>query len=349
MRFGKPSHVLDDSERWHIQYLKNIALAMTLLTLLLALGASGFMMIEGWNVFDSVYMTVITLSTVGFGEIHPLSQEGKIFCTLLIMVGMLVVTYCFSTLGTSILQGELRHFGRIHRMERAIKRFQDHIIVCGYGRLSQCVIPELLEQGEKVVVVEFRKAALEELRRVDIPYVPGNAFEDHTLITAGIKNAKALLTLLPDDANNVFVVLTARALNDRVRIVSRIETPEVEKKLRQAGANQVIAPYRVGSTRLVQQLLHPYVNDFLEILSGYDGDALVLEQVVVGNESPLIGKTLMESKIREKAGVLIAAILNKDGTLDFKPTGDTELAPGATLVAMGMKEDIEKLDQMIEA
>ncbi|MCB0352155.1 MAG: potassium channel protein [Bdellovibrionales bacterium] len=345
MREGPPQSSL--VTRWYIEYVQELVIAVLLVLILFSYGALGFVLIEGWSLLDSLYMTAITLSTVGFEEVHPLSQEGRVFCMVLIILGVTVFAYCFGTLGRTFLQGELQYFGKVFRMEKRIGQLKDHVIVCGYGRLAQFVVPELIERGENVVVVEEASDRVQQLLASQVLFIEGNAYDDDVLQRAGVTRARTLLALLSDDAHNVFITLSARGLNPDLTILARTERVNVEKKLYQAGANQVLSPYRAGSSRIIQQLLHPGANDFLEIASDQEGNHLMLEQIVVSDGAGVVGKTIQESAIRPQTGILIAALIGRDGILNLNPNAQTVLDAGSTLIALGTEDSIEKLEQIV--
>lgn len=336
------------SKAWLEKHFRSFMMASCLLVIVLSFGTAGFSLIENWDLHNSFYMTVITLSTVGYGEVQPLSRPGQLFAAFLILAGMVTVAYAVSVIGRSALEGELYKYRRINKMRKEIGQYSNHVIVCGFGRLARFVIPDLLDRGLKVVIIESDLEAIESIESQSLPFVEGNAYEDETLLAAGIASAQSLLAVLPKDADNVFITLSARHLNPRVNIIARTELPAGEAKLRLAGANQVVAPYRVSGSRIVQQLTHPYVNDFLEVASGVHGEKLVLEQLVIPKESHFAGVTLGESGIVEKTGTSIAAFIRCDGSLEINPGRDSVLEGGSTLIAFGSGQGMEKLSDLMD-
>lgn len=345
----KRIHSQGKTQAWHAQRTRNFRLALTMLAALTGIGTCGYMLIEGWNLREALYMTVITLSTVGFGEVKTLSAAGQVFSIILILTGVCFAAYSFSMISRVFLEGELNRFRGIIKMNKKIASFKKHFIVCGYGRLARFVISDLQERKEDVVVIENDTSKINDLEFLNIPYIQGNAYEDDSLKAAGIEKAQALLALLPNDPDNVYVTLAARNLNKNIKIMARTESFSGEDKLKLAGANQMIAPYRVSGSRVVQQLLHPHVNDFLQIVSDdSEGEQLALEQVIVPKDCPIAGKTLKESNLRSQTGVTIAAWINSDGSKVLSPQPEDIIQAGASVIAIGTQNALERLCLIIE-
>lgn len=313
-----------------------------------SIGTLGYVLIEGWSLLDALYMTIITLTTVGFGEVEPLSQAGRLFTTVLIVAGVGGATYFFSTMMRVVVEGELQRIRGRKKMQKDISKFQNHIIVCGCGRLGRIVVRELYEAGQDCVVIDINEDAAEWLEKAGIHHVVGTAYEDEMLLAAGIKRAKTLLSLLPSDSDNVYVTLCARDLNPELTIIARTEDESGENKLIRAGASQVLAPYRVTGSRIVQRLIRPHVSDFLEVAGGRSGQHLVIEEVVVPKESPLGGKTLQEAELRQKTGAVIAAFIHGDGEMIFNPGASSVIEPESTMIVMGQRESLERLSELLE-
>ncbi len=313
--------------------------------LVIILGALGFHVIEGWEIFDSLYMSLITVSTVGFQEVHPLSKPGRAFTALLIVSGVGVAYYTFVFLARIIV--ELRRIRIFRKMQKRIADFNNHAIVCGYGRLGQIVVRELRSYGRDVVVIETSPDSIAELDAADIPSVEGSAYEDETLKAAGIDRARHLLAMLPTDADNVYVTLCARDLNPTIHIIARTEARGGEKRLRLAGAHQVIAPYRVSGQSVVQSIIRPNVSEFLEVAGDRDGAQLVLEEIVVPSGSVFAGKTLEDSQLRLKTGVIIAAIIDEQHKMTLNPDRNSVIQSGATMIVLGEKASVAKLGDLL--
>ena len=312
-----------------------------------ATGPLGYMLIEDWSVLDSFYMTIITLTTVGYGEVQPLSSSGRLFTAALIIAGVGGATYFFSTLMGVVVEGELLRMRGFKKMRKELSNFSDHIIVCGCGRLGRIVVRELHEAGQDVVVIDVKDDAAQWLALNNIHYVVGTAYEDEILKAAGISRAKTLLSLLPQESDTVYVALSARDLNPELHIIARTEDESGENKLLRAGANQVLAPYRVTGTRIVQRLIRPHVSDFLEIAGGRFGHQLAIEEVVVPKDSVLSGKTLEQSDLRNRTGAVIAAFIHADGEMIFNPGAKSVIEPESTMIVMGKRESLERLSELL--
>lgn len=327
--------------------IREFYLTAGLVVTVICLGTLGYCVFEGWDVFDAFYMTIITLSTVGYSEAHPLSHSGRVFTIVLILTGVGVAYYSFTVIARMILQGEFKRYRELSRMQKKIGNFRRHTIVCGYGRLAHIVVRELMEGGHHVVVIEHDPDAIKELELLGVPFVEGSAYEDNTLVAAGIEHAKNLLSLLPQDSDNVYVTLCARDLNKNLEIVARAESESGENKILRAGANKIVAPYRVSANRVVQQLIRPYVSDFLEIAAGKTATQLVLEEVEVPKDSPLGGKTFEETDVRNKTGAFIAAVIDQNGKMLFNPGRESTITPGSTMIVLGDQNSVDRLSRLL--
>jgi voltage-gated potassium channel len=320
---------------------KQILKAVIVLSLLLFIGSLGFMTIEGMGIVDSLYMTVITLSTVGFGEVKPLSQIGKIYTVFLILAGVGSATYLLSNIFQSLLEGEFRYFlGR--RIYRAMKRIKGHYIVCGCGRIGFLVAYELMKAGKQVIVIDRKRNVESKLEKYNIPFVLGDATEETTLIEAGIERANGLITTLPGDVDNVFTILTARELRKDIFILARAIDEASEKKLKRAGATKVIKPYLLGGIRMAQAILRPHVIDFIDIATLGDID-LLMEEIKVNKSMEFFNKTIKECQFRQKYGIMIVAIRKGDGSFIFNPSANEKIEENDTLIVLGNKKDLQKL------
>lgn len=346
-RQNRKNVLYSSSQLWTIAQIKELVLAIGLLILIMVIGAAGFMIIENWSLLDSLYMSVMTISTVGYGEVYPLSEPGKIFTTVLIGAGMCVAAYAFFTIGRTAIEGELHKYRRLYIMNKKISDLNGHIIICGFGRLARHTYESLANAGKEIVVIDKDPKVIEELERNNILYIEGNADHDQVLIQAGIEKATKLLSLLPSDTDNVYVTLSARALNPMLTIFSRTELPEGENKLLRAGANKVISPYQISGLRLVQSVLHPHISDFLEVAENENGERLVLEKVKIPGNSKLVGSNLEESGIRDKTGLLVAAYIDANGKTTLSPGRDCILGADATIVVFGTNQSLTRLGEIL--
>lgn len=310
-------------------------------------GTVGYTLIEGWHPFDAFYMTVITLATIGYGETHPLTTAGRIFTILLIFVGVGLGTVVLGAVGRVMIEGQLRRvFDRRKRMGEKLEVVKDHYIFCGFSRLSRMAISELRCDQVPVVVLEADEARAHEAEQQGLLVVHGDATVDESLVRAGIGRAAKLITLLPRDSDNLYVILTARELNPQLYIVSRSEDELSERRLKRAGADRLISSSRLAARKLADGLLRPYVTDFFEIANaGRDG--YKIEEITVSQMSPVCGKSLSDLALRKRTNVGIAAVVLPDGKLEFAPSGDTVLGAGSTVIAIGLKKDIEVLEGIL--
>lgn len=306
-------------------------------------GVTAFMTVEGWDLFDSVYMMIITLSTVGYGEVHPLTKAGRVVASLVILFGVGTFFYLAGAIVQLVIEGHLQNiFGR-RWMRRAIEKMQGHTIVCGYGRIGAIVAREIIAEGHDVVVVERSPELIEELQQKNIPYVAGDATKDEMLLSAGLKNAKSLVSALTDEAANVYVTLTARQLNPGIYIVARSDAPDHSQRLNRAGANQVLFPHLYGGVRMAQSVLRPTVVGFLELAMRGDIEDLQMEQLTISPESPVAGKDLVEARLRQLYNIIVIGIKKPDGKLLFNPQSKAVLEAGDTLILVGGKQNLSRM------
>lgn len=313
---------------------------------LLLIGTSGYMLIEGWPALDALYMTVMTTATVGFGEVHPLSNAGRIFTIVLILSGVGLFGIALARISQGLIHRQLNWLFREGRMNERISKLNGQTIICGFGRLSRITAEELRKAGQEVVIVDRDPERVQSAQAAGYLTVTGDAGQDETLMVAGIKNASKLLSLLPKAADNLYVILTARDLRPEIYIVSRAEEDSDDKRLRRAGAQRVIAPYRVGGMKIAESLIRPYVSEFIDLASS--SADLLIEEIPVPAHSPLKGSTLKEFGIRERTNIIIAAIVSCDGQTIFNPSGDTMIEAGVTLIGLGMRADMKQLELLVD-
>ncbi len=331
-----------------MESFRRIFFAVLVLVLLLGIGSLGYVILEGWSFFEGLYMTVISLSTVGFGEVRPLTFRGRIFTILLIFSGIGLMFYVISTITQSVVEGQFRDlFGR-RRVERTIRNIKDHYIICGFGRIGEVIARELHQNHIPLVIIDNDAERLPTLERLGYLHVFGDATQEEMLLTAGIDRAQGLVSVCSSDADNVYIVLTARSLNPQLNIIARAGETGSEQKLLRAGANEVISPYELGGHRMAQTILRPTVVDFMDMAMG-EGIDLSLEEIPVGGGAGIIGVPLKDSGIRQRLDLIIVAIKRLDGTMLFNPQPDTVILQGDTLIALGSKANLDKLMHMVEA
>jgi voltage-gated potassium channel len=317
----------------------------SLLVLLIA-GSLGFMWLEGWDFFDSLYMTVTTLTTVGYGETHPLDRAGRIYNMVLILSGMGVLFYIVGSLARAVVEGEIHAALGRRKLIKHIRRLKKHYILCGFGRIGEIVARQLKERGLSLVIVENDPALLTHLEASGYYFINGDATREDILLEAGLDRAKGLISTLPSDSDNVYVVLTARSLNPDLFILARGEEIGSEKKLVRAGADKVESPYQMGGQKMAQTIMRPTVVTFME-LAMKEGVDWTMEEIAVGQDSPLLGVPLADSGIRQNLNLILVAIKRANGELLFNPSHETPILAGDTLIALGLRKNLDALEAMV--
>ncbi|MEW5737034.1 MAG: potassium channel protein [Thermodesulfobacteriota bacterium] len=315
--------------------------------LVIATGTAGYMVIENWNFLDSLYMTVITVATVGFLEVSPLSAAGRIFTMALIIMGVGLFFYIGGAIIQLLVEGKIRQVLGRRRLEKKIARLKDHYIICGYGRIGSVLCRLLSEGGLPIVVVEKNERHVAQLDAAGILYVLGDSTDEDNLARAGIEKAKGLVATLGDDAADVFLVLSARQMAPRLFILARAQQASSAKKLFAAGADKVISPHELGARRMAEGILRPNVTSFIELTSADPKNEIQMEELPVSPLSRLAGVTLAESDIRKNLNLIIIAIKKSDGTMLFNPSFDSRVFPGDTMIAVGRKENLASLEEIL--
>jgi voltage-gated potassium channel len=327
---------------------RRLLVLATLPLLLLAVGTVGYRLVEGpsWSLFDGLYMTVITLTTVGYAEVHPLSTAGRVFTIILTLVGVFTLLYAATEVIRSIVTGELqRTLGR-QFMERNLAGLRDHFIVCGFGRMGQFVCQEFAAHKLPFVLIEQDDHRAEGIREAGYLYVHGDATSDEVLRRAGIERARALVTVVASDEDNLYITLSGRLLNEKLFIVARAEEREAEAKLRRVGANHVVSPYVIGGARIAQAVIRPSVVDFIEMATRTDYLEMQIEEIELRPGSPLAGQTLAERRFHQELHVIVVAIKKPSGEMVSNPTGTTVLEAGSTLIVLGHRQQLDELERM---
>jgi voltage-gated potassium channel len=321
--------------------------SLVLIVVVIVGGTGGYAFIEHWSFFEALYMTVTTITTVGFGEVHPLSNAGRAFTLVLIVFGVSTILYTFNNTARIVIEGEIQEiFGR-RKLEKKIKELKDHYIVCGYGRMGTVICKELKEKGARFIVIE-RQPADGEVIESDILFVKGDATKDEVLKEAGIERAKGLISVLPTDAENLYVVLSARVLNPDMNIVARAGEEGSEQKLLRAGADRVVSPYHIGGLRIAHTVLKPSVVDFIEFATRSGNIDLQMEEIYVREGASIAGSTLDECGIGRELGIIIVAIKRSGGDMKFNPTFRTTIKQGDVLIALGERTKLKVLEDLAE-
>ena len=322
---------------------RHLLITSVLYLSLLTLGSTGYLLIEGWPWTDSLYMTVITVSTVGFGEIRPLSPVGRVFTGFMIVMGVTITAYTLSTVVDFIVAGEFRNLLWRRRMQNRIGKLTGHFIVCAYGRVGEQVVNELLVNKVRLVVVETREGLAPDMENLDVILVEGNATYDAVLMEAGIEQASGICCCLPNDSDNVYVALTARALNPNLTIISRANSHESERKLQIAGVDHVINPYVTSGRRMARQLIHPNILEFMDVVMHRGEVDILIEDIGLSERSTLRDQTIEDTEIRKRIGANILAVRRPDGEIFVNPSVEFALRSGDTLIALGTPDQLDML------
>ncbi len=326
---------------------RRIIFSLIVFFVVIVIGILGYMFIEGYSLREALYMTVITISTVGYGLVKPLSEFGTYFTVILIITSFIILAFVVQNLVSFLIDSDLRVYIKKRRMEKLVKKLKNHVIVCGYGKNGHHAVEELLLHNETVVVVEQQHNIIVEgefLNRENLYFIEGDATVEEVLIAANIEKAKALITTLPTDADNVFVVLTARELNPKLTIISRANEERTDSKLRRAGADFVIMPDHVGGHRMGKLVSQPDVIEFLDYLMIKSGNTVNIEVIPCEQLPPeYMGKTIAELDIRKNTGANVIGIKQADGTFVFNPSPKEKIGTGTKLFVLGTPEQIKKL------
>ena len=330
-----------------MDHLKQSIISIVLFIALLAIGSWGYMAIEGWDFFDALYMTVITIATVGYGEVHIVSPTGRMFTLVLIFLGVGFFLYVVGNFIQFLVEGRIRYVLGRRKLDRQINKLKNHYIICGYGRMGRALARFLIQRYLDVVVIEQNQARTLVMDEDGILYLVGAATEESLLIRAGIERARGLITVVGSDADNVFLVLLARQMNPDIFIVARAVMNSAKCTLTAAGANKVVSPYDLGARRMAHAILRPTVIEFLEMAFADENVDVEVEELTVKPNSPVVRRTLYESEIRPKFGVIIISIKKSDGQMVFNPDADTLLESEDTLVVVGGAANIKGLEKLL--
>ena len=328
--------------------LRRLLPALALLTIITVIGIAGYVVIEGWTLTEAAYMLVITLFTIGYEEVHPLSTNGMYLTMLVIVTGVGTSIYLAGQAVEIIVEGEMFGYQRKKRMAREISGMKDHYIICGYGRVGHQVAEAFEQTKVRYVVIDAKPETKDELEPRGIPNIIGDATSDDTLMEAGIQRARCLIACSDSDVANVYVTLSARALRPPLYIVARAGVRDTEKKLMMAGANRVISPYFIAGRRMAAMATRPVTSDFLDLVSHGGQVEFSLHEIAVPPGSSLTSKTLAEADIRGETGTTILAIRRVDGSFDLQPSSSSRVADHDILVVLGTSGQIDKLEKLVK-
>lgn len=327
---------------------KKLKIVIIIIISILFIGTTGFHLIERISLFDSFYMTIITISTVGYREVKELTTYGKIFTSFLILFGVSTVAYGYSVITSIIVEGELKQIWIFRRKKKMLEKLKNHYIICGFGRMGSYICKKLKEEKIPFVVIDKNPSSQTTLDNEDYLYLIDDSTREEVLKLAGVERAKGLITVVSSDADNVYIVLTARQLNPNIYIIARAAELSSEQKMYKAGADKVISPYIIGGERMALAVLKPNVLDFIEIAVGGKGQKglLKMEEILVSENSKLVGKTILESQIREITGSIIIAVKKSDGTMEFNPKPNYKIDAGDVFIALGSSEHLTLLEDL---
>lgn len=320
---------------------------LLLIFLVIFIGTIGFHVIEGWSFLDCLYMTIITIFTVGFKEVKVLSPQGQIFTIFVILGGVGTAIFAFTKIAEIAYEGGINKFWRRKRMEKKLKNLKNHYIICGQGRMGKIVRERLEEEKLPFVVIDNKEEKLEDLKQTNsCLFIEGDATHEDTLTKAGIKKAKGLAALLPTDADNLYLVLSAKLINPSLFILSKALDEEAERKILQIGANKVVSPYKLSGLKIAQGLIRPTLVDFMDLIIRRKELALYMEELVVKKDSKLVNRNLTECDIRRTANVIVVAMKKPGKDIEFNPSPDSKIKTGDILLVLGDKNAVNQFENI---
>ena len=326
---------------------RQLTISILITIAIILFGSWGFMAIEGWDFLDSLFMTVITLTTVGFGEVHQLSPVGRLYTIFLVFAGVGFLGYAGGILMRYMIEGRIRIILGRRRLDKKITRLKNHYIVCGYGRIGRVLCMNLRQKPIDIVVIEKNPDLVQVMEEDGILYMCGDTADEAILLSAGIERAKGLIAVLGTDVENVYLVLTARQLNPKLFIMARAIYKESKSKLLAAGATAVESPYEVGAVSMAHRIIRPTVTSFLDLALTHARKDIQMEEIPISTESILANAMLKDSRIRQDYKLIIIAIKRVDGSMMFNPSFETRLEPGSTVIAVGQEQDLQNLEQVL--
>ncbi len=322
--------------------LKRLRIGLVVLSIIFLTAVCGYWMADGWTLLDAVYMVVVTLSTVGYKEVHPLTPTLQLFTIVVVIVGVSTALYIVGGLVQMMAEGEINRALGLRRETREIERLRGHIVICGFGRMGEVLAREMHRQKKEFVVLENDLERINEAKALNYLAMADDATEEEALVLAGVARAKVLVTTLRRDADNVFITLTARNLNPEVMIIARGEFQSTEKKLIQAGANRVVLPAATGALRMAAMITRPSAVELIELVAGRQIAEVEVDEFEIPAESPLTGLAVRDSQARSRYGLLIVAVRQPGGELEFNPGADMVFEADGSVIVMGRLPDIER-------
>ncbi|MCW3086528.1 MAG: Potassium transporter TrkA [Bacteroidetes bacterium] len=330
------------------RHFSKFYISIAFLLLIVCIGIGGYIIIEGYNFLDAFYMTIITVATVGFEEVKPLSDPGKVFTAFLIITSFGTFAYAVTSISKYVIDGEFNQYFKNLKLSAAIEKLEDHVIICGFGRNGKQAAHVLKKHDKRFVVIEQKKEIIATItHKYSDLILEGDATQDEVLERAGIRKAKALITTLPIDADNLFIVLSARTLNPKLTIISRASEDNSDKKIKLAGADNVIMPDKIGGAHMASLVMKPDVMEFVDFITGQGGDNIRLEEITFENlTQEFQNKSIRELEIRNRSGANIIGFKTAQGEFIINPSADTKIIPDAKLFVLGTSEQINKLKEL---
>ena len=329
------------------RFYRRLMLVGGALAAVLLVGMAGYVLIDGYPVFDAFYMALTTIATVGYGEIRPLSRAGRVFNSFVILFGVSIMLLAIGAMTQIVIELELKEIFGKRRVRRMIDRLENHYIVCGFGRVGRGAANELKRSGAPFVVVDRDEGKVESAVRSGMLALVADSTRDETLKEAGIERARGVVAALATDADNLFLVLSAKTLNPMVNVSARAGEEEAEQKLRRVGADVVFTPYNITGYRLAQSLLRPQVSEFLDFTTQNMGLNVSIEQVAVGEHSEVAGRSLAQMQVRRDFGIIVLAIRRAAGAMQFNPPADAVISGGDCLIVMGEPGNLRNLEKLL--
>lgn len=319
-------------------------LALVLFGGVTALGTAGYMVIEGWGAWDAFYMTIISVTTVGYREVHELTVPGQAWTAVVLLLGVGTLFYTASLIMSEVVEGEFYQRLERRRFNRMLEQLSNHFIICGYGRIGSVIADEFRRQGVPYVVVDRDPELVHTVMEAGGMAVAADASREDVLKRVGIERARGLIAAVGTEAENVYTVLTARVLRPDLYIIARIESPDAESKLRRAGADRVLSPYKLGGVQIAATALRPAVVDFMQLATSSERLDLAAEQIEIGDTGPFVGRTIKDANLRQDFGVIVVAIKRRLGHMEFNPPPEATIAANDQLVVLGSPDRLKALE-----
>ena len=326
---------------------RKLRYSLLMLIGIISFGTCSYHFVENMPLFEAFYMTIITITTVGFAEVIPLSQSGRVITVIIIILGITAGIYTISVLVRAIIEGEVvQIFGRI-KLQKQVSGLKNHFIICGFGRIGRIICSELDNDNIDFVVIEQEPSVIERIEARKYLYIEMDATTEEALMQAGIMTAKGIVTAVNSDANNVFITMNAKSLRPDIFVLARASEEKNEAKLEKAGATKVVSPYMIGARRMAHVLKRPTVVDFIDIATMGNRLALIMEEALIDSKSRFVGKNLIDSRLRQEFGVIIVAIKKLSGEMIFNPMPLETLEAGDVIVLIGKKDDLKRMNEIL--